>query len=153
MLLESFNMIDRVEHLDLEHNTIECYASVPDSSEILGGHFPGFPIMPGVILTETIAQASGYLSYFTNKQEQMPFLVGIDQARFKGFVRPGEILHISVSKYNQTLSIEQYEGTISVNEQVVCSARVKLRSMDFPSQKLRHHMLDRTRFIGLEAIN
>ena len=59
MLLEYFQMIDRVETLDLEGKTLTARSIVPAKSPVFEGHFPGMPLVPGVLLIETMAQASG----------------------------------------------------------------------------------------------
>ena len=59
MRLEYFEMIDRVTSLDRETKRIEASSTVPQESPVFEGHFPGHPLVPGVLLTETMAQASG----------------------------------------------------------------------------------------------
>ena len=61
MQLEYFQMIDRIVALDLEHATLVASSKVPDASPVFEGHFPGMPLVPGVLLIETMAQASGFL--------------------------------------------------------------------------------------------
>ena len=61
MRLEYFQLIDRIVDLDLSARTIRCEATVPTESTIFEGHFPGYPLMPGVLLIERMAQTSGWL--------------------------------------------------------------------------------------------
>ncbi len=61
MRLEYFQLIDRIVELDLDGRHIRAQAQVPDTSTIFEGHFPGHPLMPGVLLIESMAQTSGWL--------------------------------------------------------------------------------------------
>ena len=74
MDLSYFRLIDRIVDLDLEGRRIVVEAQVPEQHTIFEGHFPGFPIMPGVLLTESMAQSSGWLILGVLKFERMPFL-------------------------------------------------------------------------------
>ena len=75
--------------------TVEAH--VPTQSAVFEGHFPGYPIMPGVLLIESMAQASGWLLVALMNFERMPFLAAVKEAKMRGFVSPGEILTIDVS--------------------------------------------------------
>ncbi len=97
MRLEYFEMIDQVVRLDRAAGRIEARALVPDASPVFEGHFPGHPLVPGVLLTETMAQASGYLVLAHLDFAQMPFLMAVDKARFRSFVGPGAALDIEAS--------------------------------------------------------
>src|SRR3954466_9684144 len=97
MRLEYFDMIDRVTLLDRSGKRIEATSVVPDASPVFEGHFPGHPLVPGVLLTETMAQASGYLVLGLMEFTHMPFLMAVDKARFRTFVGPGTVLAITAS--------------------------------------------------------
>ena len=88
MRLEYFDMIDRVVTFDPSQKRIVTRSTVPAESPVFEGHFPGHPLVPGVLLTETMAQASGYLLLGLNGLSQMPFLMTVDKARFRTFVEP-----------------------------------------------------------------
>ena len=60
MLLEYFQMIDRIEKVDLDGKTIQCQSKVPDKSTVFEGHFPGHPLMPGVLLIETMRKPQDF---------------------------------------------------------------------------------------------
>ncbi|RZK96486.1 MAG: beta-hydroxyacyl-ACP dehydratase, partial [Methylobacterium sp.] len=95
MRLEYFEMIDSVVSLDRAAGRIEALAQVPTESPVFEGHFPGHPLVPGVLLTETMAQASGYLVLAHLNFAQMPFLMAVDKARFRSFVGPGATLTVT----------------------------------------------------------
>src|SRR5580765_195608 len=94
MRLEYFLLIDRIVELRLDDHTIRTEATVPTSSTIFEGHFPGHPIMPGVLLIESMAQTSGWLLIALMKFERMPFLAAVKEAKMRGFVTPGEVLTV-----------------------------------------------------------
>src|ERR1041385_3049962 len=69
-------------------------ASVPTTSTIFEGHFPGFPLMPCVLLIEAMAQTSGWLLVAVNRFERMAFLAAVKDAKFRMFVTPGRKLSV-----------------------------------------------------------
>src|SRR3954466_2069908 len=97
MRIEYFQLIDRIVDLDLDARTIRVDAQVPDESTIFEGHFPGHPLMPGVLLVEAMAQTSGYLLLAANEFSRMPFLAQIVSAKLRDFVPPGASLAIDAA--------------------------------------------------------
>src|SRR6202030_3562187 len=97
MHLEYFQLIDRIVDLNVGERTITVEAQVPEHNTIFEGHFPGHPIMPGVLLIEAMAQTSGWLLVALTKFERMPFLAAVKEAKMRGFVTPGELLTIHAS--------------------------------------------------------
>src|SRR5205814_2093805 len=89
MRLEYFHLIDRVDTVDRVAGTIRASAQVPVRSTIFEGHFPGYPILPGVLLIESMAQAGGHLVLVLEDFKRMPFLAQVDQAKLRKFVEPG----------------------------------------------------------------
>src|SRR4051794_4014788 len=92
MQLEYFQLIDRIVDLDLAARTIRTHAQVPLSSTIFEGHFPGHPLMPGVLLIETMAQTAGWLVIAATGFQRMPFLAAVKEAKLRTFVTPGQVL-------------------------------------------------------------
>src|SRR6266704_885259 len=80
------NLCARIVELDLHGKTIRVEAKVPTTSTIFEGHFPGHPLMPGVLLLEAMAQTSGWLIIALTRFERMPFLVAFKQAKLRRFV-------------------------------------------------------------------
>src|SRR5690242_4664015 len=95
MRLEYFQLIDRIIDIDLRELTIRAEATVPKSSTIFEGHFPGRPLMPGVLLIESMAQAAGWLIIAHHRFARMPFLAALKDVKLRTFVEPGEALEIS----------------------------------------------------------
>jgi len=86
MRLEYFQLVDRIVALDLDARTITAHGQVPQTSTIFEGHFPGHPLMPGVLLIEAMAQTSGWLIIGITRFERMPFLAAVREAKLRTFV-------------------------------------------------------------------
>src|SRR5215470_192561 len=97
MRLEYFQLIDRVVDLDLDERTIRTEATVPTTSTIFEGHFPGHPLMPGVLLIEAMNQTSGWLLIGLTKFTRMPFFAAAKEAKLRTFVTPGQKLDVSAT--------------------------------------------------------
>src|SRR4029078_11493491 len=105
MNLDDFQLIDRIVALNVGERTITVEAQVPTTHTIFEGHFPGFPIMPGVLLTEAMAQCSGWLLLGILKFERMPFLAMVKEAKMRGFVNPGYLLTIDAKIEDDASSV------------------------------------------------
>ena len=150
MRLEYFEMIDRVVALDRTAGTIVARAAVPAESPVFEGHFPGRPLVPGVLLTETMAQASGYLLLALRDFSQMPFLMGVDRARFRDFVAPGAELEITAELEHEGSGYAVTKARISSGTKRIADAGLRFRIMPFPAE-LEHLMRGRAQSIGLLA--
>jgi 3-hydroxyacyl-[acyl-carrier-protein] dehydratase len=148
MRLEYFEMIDTVTLFDAAQQRIVCRATVPDASPVFEGHFPGHPLVPGVLLTETMAQASGYLVLGLNRLSQMPFLMAVDKARFRTFVEPGAVLVIEAALTVEGSGYAATKASITADGKPVCDAELRFRLMPFPAE-LGALMRQRTSAIGL----
>src|SRR3974377_2527192 len=95
MRVEFFQRIDRIVELKLAAHTIHTEAQVPTASTIFEGHFPGHPLMPGVLLIEAMAQTSGWLLIAITKFARMPFFAAVKEAKLRTFVTPGQVLRLS----------------------------------------------------------
>jgi 3-hydroxyacyl-[acyl-carrier-protein] dehydratase len=142
MRIEYFQLIDRVAELNLKELTIRVEANVPTESTIFDGHFPGRPLMPGVLLTEAMAQASGWLIIAHNKFEKMPFLAVINEAKFRTFVEPGTALMIEAKLIHEGSGFARTEVKTTADGKPVCNSELTFRVVDFPKGEFLANMQD-----------
>ena len=140
MDLDYFKLIDRIVDLNLGERTITVEAQVPEKHTIFEGHFPGYPIMPGVLLTEAMAQSSGWLLLGITKFERMPFLAMVKEAKMRGFVSPGELLTIEAKVEHEGSGFAVTSAKVRVGKELKCSADLTFRQIPFPHPDLRVHM-------------
>jgi 3-hydroxyacyl-[acyl-carrier-protein] dehydratase len=140
MRLEYFQLIDRIVDLDLGNRTIRAQASVPISSTIFEGHFPGFPLMPGVLLLESMAQASGWLIIGVTGFSRMPFLAAFNQAKLRAFVKPGDTLEVTAAMSHEGSGFARTKAEIRHDGKLACNAEITFRVVEFPNQEFRQHM-------------
>jgi len=140
MRLEYFQLIDRIADLDIGKRTITVEAQVPQTSTIFEGHFPGYPLMPGVLLIEAMAQTSGWLLIGLLKFERMPFLAAVKEAKMRDFITPGELLTINATVAHDGSGFAVTEAKISAGGKVKCNATLTFRHTPFPNSEMRGHM-------------
>jgi 3-hydroxyacyl-[acyl-carrier-protein] dehydratase len=140
MRFEYFQLIDRIVDLDLGNRTIRTQASVPISSTIFEGHFPGFPLMPGVLLLESMAQASGWLIIGVTGFSRMPFLAAFNQAKLRAFVKPGDTLEVTAAMSHEGSGFARTKAEIRHDGKLACNAEITFRVVEFPNQEFRQHM-------------
>ncbi len=122
-----FLLIDRV--LDYTPGeTLTAIKNVTINEPFFQGHFPRRPVMPGVLVVEAMAQACGILSSITdedtNTEKGIFLFVGIDKARFKRQVEPGDQLRFEVKIVRKMRGIWMYEGGAYVGEELACNAEL-----------------------------
>ena len=136
MRLEYFQLIDRIVELKLADRKISTEATVPTASTIFEGHFPGYPLMPGVLLIEAMAQTSGWLVVALNRFERMPFLAAVKEAKLRTFVKPGERLSIDAQSGARRLRLRRHRRpTIKSDGKLVCDADADVARARFPQRR------------------
>jgi 3-hydroxyacyl-[acyl-carrier-protein] dehydratase len=151
MRLEYFQLIDRIVDLDLAGRRIASEATVPTQSTIFEGHFPGYPLMPGVLLIEAMAQTSGWLVVAVNRFERMPFLAAVKEAKFRTFVTPGQVLSVSAALVHDGSGYAVTDASITCDSKPICNASLTLRVLDFPNSETNARMRDTAAALGLPA--
>jgi 3-hydroxyacyl-[acyl-carrier-protein] dehydratase len=140
MRFEYFQLIDRIVELDLGKRTIRVHATVPVASTIFEGHFPGYPLMPGVLLLESMAQASGWLIIGATGFSRMPFLAAFNQAKLRAFVKPGETLEVTAALSHEGSGFARTKAEIHHEGKLACNAEITFSVVEFPNQEFRAHM-------------
>jgi 3-hydroxyacyl-[acyl-carrier-protein] dehydratase len=140
MRIEYFQLIDRIIDLNLNDLTIRVEATVPTESTIFEVHFPGRPLMPGVLLIESMAQASGWLIIARTKFDKMPFLAAIKEAKLRTFVTPGQALIVSARIAHEGSGFAMTEASVAVDGKTVCNADITFRVVDFPKGEFLENM-------------
>jgi len=132
-----FLLIDRVLELEAGKRIV-AIKNVTINAPYFVGHFPHIPVMPGVLMIEALAQAAGVLSFETLGQKSDPgsvfYFVGIDGARFKRPVVPGDQLRLEVEIVRFARSISKFKGVATVDGQVAAEAELMctLRTVEPP---------------------
>jgi 3-hydroxyacyl-[acyl-carrier-protein] dehydratase len=118
-------LVDRVLSWE-SGKTITAIKNVTANEEFFNGHFPNKPVMPGVLMIEAMAQAAALLSFLTMGQKPdentLVYFLGIDNARFKRPVEPGDQLKLEVEIIKVARGIWKYKATASVDGQLAVEA-------------------------------
>lgn len=149
MQLEYFQMVDRITDLDLDGRRIETACQVPERSPIFEGHFPGHPILPGVLMIETMAQTGGWLVLAAMRFMRMPFLMQVEKAKMRSFVEPGRLLAAQATLQHEGSGYAVIQGQIRAGGKKVAEAEIRYGVVPFPNDTLRGVMLETARRIGV----
>ena len=120
-----FLLIDRVDRI-VPNEQARGIKAVTSTEPHLAGHFPGHPIMPGVLTVEAMAQTAGVLIAHSNRKEtdgKHVYFTAIDGVRFRAPVRPGDTLHLEVKIAGVRGRLYTFEGEAGVDGRVVATAR------------------------------
>lgn len=151
MLLEYFQMIDHIKSVDKTARILKARSVVPAKSPVFEGHFPGMPLVPGVLLIETMAQASGMLVLSLTDFAAMPFLMTVDGAKMRTFVEPEAVLDIEAFLEHEGSGFAVTKAKITSGGKKVCDAQLKLRTMPFSDIPLGPIVKKRAEEVGLMA--
>jgi beta-hydroxyacyl-ACP dehydratase FabZ len=119
-----FLLVDRI--LEMEADRVVGIKNVTINEPFFAGHFADYPVMPGVLIVEAMAQVGGVLvlSKMEDHARKLVLLAGVDQAKFRKPVRPGDQLRIEMKLLRQKASMAKMSGTATVNGVLVAEAEV-----------------------------
>ncbi len=117
-----FLFVDRV--IEVDEKKIVAMKNVSINEPYLRGHFPSYPMVPGVIQIEGIAQCAGIMLMKNIKQKVLPLFLGIEKAKFRSSVFPGDQIIYRVNLNGSKLNIYKLAGTVEVNENVCTEATI-----------------------------
>jgi 3-hydroxyacyl-[acyl-carrier-protein] dehydratase len=149
MRLEYFDLIDRVDEMDIEGLTIRVVGTLPETSPVFDGHFPLFPVLPGVMMLEFMNHASGYLLLRRQKMERFIFLGGVKRAKFRRFVVPGDTMIVDAKVTYEGSGFSIAETSVKVRDEVAADAEVVMIATAWPSEVLREEFHRRIPLIPL----
>lgn len=127
-----FLLVDRIYDMDGDQSGVGV-KNVTINEPFFQGHFPDFPVMPGVLIIEGLAQTAGALCVDSLGDEydpQIVYFMGIDRAKFRKPVLPGDTLHFHVRKIRARGRAWRFFGEAKVNDQVVAEAEISAMIVD-----------------------
>ena len=127
-------LVDRI--LELEPERIVGIKNVTVNEPFFQGHFPDFPVMPGVLIVEAMAQVAGVLVLKTipDRASKLVLLAGIDNAKFRKPVLPGDQLRIEMKVVRKKASVAKMQGVATVDGAVVAEVEVLCKLADRPQK-------------------
>jgi len=119
-----FLLVDKVVEINKEY--VRCIKNVTINEEFFNGHFPGEPVMPGVLIVEALAQAGGLVAFTyydnLNANDVIVYFMGFDNVKFRKPVVPGDVLELCVSIVKRKGDIWKMRGEAFVDGKLVCEA-------------------------------
>jgi len=125
-----FLLVDRILHINLEENEIVGVKNVTVNEAFFQGHFPGVPIMPGVLLLEALAQTGGILVHQKGYTKRIAVLLNVASAKFRKPVLPGDVLHLHVKGLHISGTGGKIRAKALVREQLAVEAELSFALVD-----------------------
>lgn len=137
MNLDTFCIPDEIYSLSIEKGLIVTGSKIPRSSSLFNNHFPDLPVLPGIYLIEFIAQSAGHLTMASLGFSKMAVLAKVSHCKFSNFVSPGEEIICKIEKHKCEHGFTLSSATVFCAERSVCTAEIRMKILDFPSNRAR----------------
>ena len=130
-----FLLVDRIIELEPRMRIVGI-KQVTVNEEFFIGHFPGAPVMPGVLQVEALAQVGAILALreMEDRDKKIPFFTGIESARFRRPVVPGDTLRLEVTALRVGSKVQRMKGVATVDGQIACEAEILSIIADRPKK-------------------
>ena len=127
-----FLLVDRILEMDKEKGTILAQKNVSMNESFFQGHFPGAPLMPGVLILEALAQAGGVLVYLKSQtgDSKIAVIMNIKNAKFRSPVRPGDILKLKCEGIHFSSKGGRIQATAYVDDKIAVEAEMGFALVD-----------------------
>ncbi len=125
-----FLLVDKVLDVDLENGNITAQKCVTINEAFFQGHFPGAPIMPGVLILEALAQAGGVLLHLKGNVDKIAVLLNVNNAKFRQPVRPGDVLTLHCQGILFTSKGGRVKAEARVNDKIAVEAEIGFALVD-----------------------
>jgi 3-hydroxyacyl-[acyl-carrier-protein] dehydratase len=141
MRLEYFEMVDRFVEVKADEKWIRSEGRVPDKSPVFEGHFPGYPLMPGVLLIEVLAQTCGWLVSAVTGFTGLPVLAGVKEGKIRSAVFPGMQLSTEGRIVHEGSGFAIADGICKSGNDTVADGRLTYRIIPYPSPEFQKTMV------------
>jgi 3-hydroxyacyl-[acyl-carrier-protein] dehydratase len=122
---------------------------VPKESKVFEGHFPGYPLLPGVLLIEFMAQAAGWLVLAKLDFKQMGVLAAVKEAKLRNAVSPDTEVAVAAEVVHEGSGYAMVKGQVRIGQKAVADAEMTLRMLPIPNQEFADALHKRARELGL----
>jgi 3-hydroxyacyl-[acyl-carrier-protein] dehydratase len=140
MRLEYFQMIDRFVEVDVGARRVRAICTVPRQSTVFEGHFPGYPLMPGVLLIECMAQTTGWLVSALNGFTGLPALAAVKEGKIRSAVFPGDELEFEGMVVHEGSGFAVGESQGWCRGAPICDATLTYRIVPYPTPQFRESL-------------
>lgn len=141
MQLEQFQMVDRVIALDPASGLARADCAVPTESPVFDGHFPGYPLLPGVLMIEAMAQTGGWFLVAAHRFTRMALLAQVRQAKMRAMVRPGERMVAEARLLHDGSGYAVMSARLENDGRLLAEAELTYRVIPFPTPTLKNTLI------------